>query len=203
MDLAALAHEPFCAGVVLLDGDRLVLTLNDDHVPADVPAPALRAGGVGGGQEVGETIWDTAAREALEEVGVPVELVPAPATWLVEEGGDPRPIACGPGIPPLLVERWERALPDVPFEDGLPTGPYDHVVTFLANPTGPLEPGDVRALLLLPVAELAALERTPTVAEVQRAGGEIIAADEPDPETRVWLHPRETIRVVVPLLAKV
>ena len=65
LDVAALTEgQPFCAGVVLMVDGRLVLTLNHDHLPAALSGTALRVGGVGGGQEAGETIRECAMREA-------------------------------------------------------------------------------------------------------------------------------------------
>jgi 8-oxo-dGTP pyrophosphatase MutT (NUDIX family) len=201
LDLAALTHEPFCAGVVVLVGGRLVLTLNDDHVPADVPRPALRVGGVGGGQEPGENVWECAYREAYEELSVPVQLLPAHETWLVdEEDGTPRAVDPGEGIAPLLVTRAERPNPDVPFADGLPTGPVQWTATFLAFAEDVPRPGDVEGLLLLAPDRLAALEATPTVGEVRAAGAEIVPRGELDELTRLWLHPNETTRLAATLL---
>jgi 8-oxo-dGTP pyrophosphatase MutT (NUDIX family) len=197
VELAALAHEPFCAGVVLLHDGRLVPTLNDDHVPSTVERPALRVGGVGGGQAAGESVWDCAYREALEELSVPVHLVPAAETWLVDAdgGGDAQRIETGEGIAPLLVTREERSNPDVPFADGLPAGPVLWTVTFLATAEEAPRPGDVAGLLLLPPDRLAELDRSPTVADVAAAGGEVLAEEAPASETRLWLHPHDGVRL--------
>jgi hypothetical protein len=197
VDLVALTHEPFCAGVLLLREGRLVLTLNDDHVPAQLERPALRVGGVGGGQAAGETVWDCAYREALEELAVPVHLVPAGETWLVDAdvGGEAQRIETGEGIAPLLVTREGRPNPDVPFADGLPTGPVLWTATFLATAEEAPRPGDVAGLLLLPPERLGDLDRTPTVDEIAAAGGEVLAHEPPAPGTRLWLHPYDGVRL--------
>jgi len=197
VELAALTHEPFCAGVVLLHEGRLALTLNVDHLPAAVERPALRVGGVGGGQAPGESVWDCAYREALEELGVPVHLVPADETWLVdiELSGDARRVDTGDGIAPLLVTREERPNPDVAFAGGLPTGPVLWTATFLATAEEAPRPGDVAGLLLLPPDRLGDLDATPTVEEIAAAGGEVLADEPPPPETRLWLHPHDGIRL--------
>lgn len=202
LDLSSLAHEPFCAGAIVLEGARLVLTLNRDGLPADVAEPALRVGGVGGGQEPGETVWDCAVREAGEEIGVTLQIVSAPATWLLDPNeAEPRQIEVGDGPAPLLVERADRPNPDVPFAEGLPTGPFTYFVTFLAAAVEEAVPGDVEGVLLLPPGQFPALDGTPTLAEAERAGAELRAREPLAPETRLWLHPYESLRVALPLAA--
>lgn len=51
MDIASLTrNQPFCAGVILAKGRRLLLTLNADGVPETLKGTAWRVGGVGGGR---------------------------------------------------------------------------------------------------------------------------------------------------------
>lgn len=61
-------NQPFCAGVILAREDRVVMTLNSDMDAGDGQAAmsdqVLRIGGVGGGQEPGETMPACALREA-------------------------------------------------------------------------------------------------------------------------------------------
>ncbi len=205
LELGALTEgQPFCAGIVLVHGGRLVLTLNDDHLPAGL-AGALRIGAVGGGQEPGENVWECALREAHEELGVGVDLVPAPATWFYdwEERELRRVEPREDELAPLLVTRGERPQPDVAFKPGLPTGPYLYSAEFLARAgeAAELRPGsDLAGLLLLPPAAWPVLESEGTVADLERAGAEVVAGRAVDLATRVWVHPHEGLRLTRPLL---
>jgi len=205
LDLAALTDDqPFCAGVVLARDGRLVVTLNDDHVPAEVGRPALRVGGVGGGQEPRENIWECALREAHEEVGVAVDLVPSPATyfhdWETQELVEVERVE--DELAPVLVERWERPSPDVPFAPGLPTGPHVYGATFLgvAGAAAELRPCDVVALLLVEPSVWPLLEETPTLGDAAAAGAQLVAAAPIAEDAVLWMHPHESLRVVVRLL---
>jgi 8-oxo-dGTP pyrophosphatase MutT (NUDIX family) len=204
--LAALTDgQPFCSGLVLVHRGRLVLTLNDDDVAPDVPRPALRVGAVGGGQEPGENIWECALREAHEEVGIAVDLVPAPLTAFYDwEERELRPVEhVEEEIAPLVVHRWERPNPDVPYKPGLPTRPYLYGAEFLARAGDALEPrpgDDVAGLLLLPLDSLSAVNGDPTLESVRTSGVEVIPARELPRGVRLWVHPHEGLRVTAPLL---
>jgi len=197
--------QPFCSGLLLVHRGRLVLTLNDDHVGPDLPRPALRVGAVGGGQEPGENVWECALREAHEEVGVSVDLVPAPLTHFYDwEERELRPVEhVEDEVAPLIVHRWERPNPDVPHKPGLPTGPYLYGADFLARAGNalPLWPGDdVVALLLVPLDAWSALDGAPTLESVRAAGVEAILARELPRGVRLWVHPHEGLHVTRPLL---
>jgi 8-oxo-dGTP pyrophosphatase MutT (NUDIX family) len=208
IDLAALTDDqPFCAGVVLVRDGRLVVTLNDDHLPTEVSHPALRVGGVGGGQEPRENIWECALREAHEELGVAVDLVPSPVTyfhdWETQELVEVERVE--DELAPLLVERWERPSPDVPFAPGLPTGPYLYCATFLAvaGAAAEVRPCDVLALLLVEPTVWPFLEETPTLGAAGAAGAELVASVPISEDAVLWMHPHESLRIAVPLLEQV
>ena len=62
-------------------------------------------------------------------------------------------------------------------------------------------PGDdVVALLLLPPGDWALLERSPTIAEAERAGMRLVETTPVARETRLWVHPGEALRAVAPLV---
>lgn len=71
---------------------------------------------------------------------------------------------------------------------------------FLATLEGDAQPAAVEGLLLLPPDRLPMLEQTPTVAEVEAAGGEVRAHEVVAPETRLWLHPNEDVSLAARLL---
>lgn len=205
LHLAELTEgQPFCAGVLLARRGRLVLTLNDDHLPADRP-DALRVGAVGGGQEPGENVWECALREAHEELGVAVDLVPAPATWFYdwEERELRRADAVEDELAPLLLTRSDRSEPDVPYKPGLPTGPYLYSAEFLARvgDAAPLRPGDdLAGLLLLPPGAYRLVAAGSTLGELERAGAEVLSPRVLGAQQRVWLHPGEGLDVTRRLL---
>jgi 8-oxo-dGTP pyrophosphatase MutT (NUDIX family) len=205
LHLAALtADAPFQAGMLLFRGRRLVLTLEHDELPGDLPGPAVRAKWVGGGQEPGETPWECALREGHEEVGAVVDLVPSPVTHLHDaEEGALRRVECEDPDPPLLVERSERPSPDVAPAPGLPAGPYLYGVTFLAvaGAAAQLRPcGEVAGLLLLPLELWPQVLSGATLSALGEAGAELVAGDSVPTDARVWVHPGATIRLAVPLL---
>ena len=111
------ADQPFFSGVLLFQRGRHVLALNTDQLPVEGRRPGWRISAIGGAQEAGETVWDCALREAHEEVGATVDLVPAPATFLHDwETHELRRIDCSDPDPPLLVERYLRDEPDVALQ---------------------------------------------------------------------------------------
>jgi 8-oxo-dGTP pyrophosphatase MutT (NUDIX family) len=204
LDVAALtAGQPFCAGVVLVVDGRLVLTLNRDHLPADLEGSHVRVGGVGGGQEPGETIWDCARREAMEEVGCEVKLVRSPRTYLRQlPDGDLRPARCRDELAPLLFEWADRADP-APYAAGLPAGPRLYGAIFLARAAArELRPVDVEGLLLLATSDWSLIDRGATVRDARDAGVSIVERAPIAPELRLWSYPEESMRAVAELAVR-
>jgi 8-oxo-dGTP pyrophosphatase MutT (NUDIX family) len=196
LDVAAItAGRPFCAGVVLLADEGLVLTLNHDHAPAG----ALRVGGVGGGQEPGETIWECAEREAQEEIGCEVRLVSSPRTFLRElPEGAPRPARCRDEIAPVLFEWAERADP-APYAPGLPAGNRLYGAIFLARASQKPRPADVEGLLVMQVKKWPLVDQQVTVREVVDAGAVLVEREPIAPDLRLWSFPEESMRAVCEL----
>jgi hypothetical protein len=202
LDVGALtAGQPFCAGVILMVEARLVLTLTSDHLPAELEGSALRVGGVGGGQEAGETIWECAAREALEEIGCEVKLMNAPRTYLRENGGALRRTRCRDEVAPLLFEWSPNKTPDKPYAPGLPKGPLLYGAMFLAQPKGTIRPGDVEGLLLISPAMWSLIVDQATLGELTEAGATLIKRELLDPDLRLWSFPEESMRAVCELAA--
>jgi 8-oxo-dGTP pyrophosphatase MutT (NUDIX family) len=203
LDVAAVTEgEPFCAGVILIVDGRLVLTLNHDHLPEELDGAALRIGGVGGGQEPGETIWQCAAREAREEVGCEVRLVSAPRTYLRESEGDLRRTRCRDEIAPLLFEWGPNKTPDEPYAPGLPTGPLLYGAMFLAQPLGRVLPGDVEGLLLIYPTTWPLIAAQATLGELVADGATLIERRRISPVTPVWAFQEESMRTVCELATR-
>jgi hypothetical protein len=200
------AEAPFRAGTLLFHRGRLVLTLDDDDLPSDQLGRAARVKWVGGGQEPGENVWECALREAHEEVGVAVDLVPSPTTYLHDaEEGESRTVEVDDPDPPLLVERIPRANPDVADAAGLTAGPYLYAATFLAlaGDAAELRPGaELNGLLLLPPALWPRVESGTTLDEARAAGADVVSGDTLPPGALLWVHPQATLRIAVPLLRK-
>ena len=181
--------------VLLVDG-RLVLTLNRDHAPDG----ALRVGGVGGGQEPEETIWECAVREALEEVGSEVRLVSSPRTYLRElPSGATRPARCRDELAPLLFEWAERSDP-APYAPGLPAGPRIYGAIFLARAASPdLQPGDVEGLLVIRPGLWGLVDRQATIHEAVDAGALLMEREPISARPKLWSFPEESMRAVCEL----
>jgi 8-oxo-dGTP pyrophosphatase MutT (NUDIX family) len=197
LDVAATTSgQAFCAGVVLLLDGRVVLTLNRDHAPDG----ALRVGGVGGGQEPGETIWECAEREALEEVGCEVKLISSPRTYLRElPSGATRPARCRDDVAPLLFEWRDRADP-APYAPGLPAGTRIYGAIFLGRASSPdLLPADVEGLLVIPLELWGLVDREVTIREAVDAGAVLMERKPLEPELRLWSFPEESMRAVCEL----
>jgi 8-oxo-dGTP pyrophosphatase MutT (NUDIX family) len=199
---AATKGQPFCAGVVLMLDNRLVLTLNRDHLPSELDGSALRVGGVGGGQEAGETIWECAAREAVEEIGSEVTLIRSPRTYIRElPDGVPRQARCRDAIAPLLFEWAERPDPS-PYAPGLPSGPRLYGAIFLARPASQdFGPVDVEGLLLMSPSDWGLVDQRVTLREAAKAGVSLIERGPIQTETRLWSFPEESMRAVCELVA--
>lgn len=63
-------------------------------------------------------------------------------------------------------------------------------------------PGDVEALLLLPLEAWPLLDAEPTVAEARGAGARFVERSPLAPATKLWLHPDEGFREVIPRLTQ-
>jgi ADP-ribose pyrophosphatase YjhB (NUDIX family) len=200
LDVAAItAGQPFCAGVILMVDRRLLLTLDREHAPAD---GVIRVGGVGGGQEPGETIVQCALREAREELSVDVELVSAARTYIDYSSGSRnlRIARCTDEIRPFVFWSVPRRDPK-PYAPGLPAGRMLYGAMYLARPRGELEPGDVEALLLAPPSGWPLVERMATIAEALEDGCRLLERVALPHALRLWTDDQETMRTVFELAA--
>jgi 8-oxo-dGTP pyrophosphatase MutT (NUDIX family) len=203
---ARTTDAPFCAGVIVSRGGSLLVNLNSDGLPPELETNTWRVGGVGGGQEVGETILECAVREAQEELSTPVTLRSSPVTYFQDlDTGECHRIPCADTCAPLLLQRKRSLTPERPFRPGLPTGLYIYFGLYLAAevPTNML-PGDgVMALLFLPFECWSMLDDSPTLEFVMRHGAQLVGSH-PDvqPTQRLWSPPDEGFRTVARLLLR-
>jgi len=199
-------NQPFCAGVILIDNGKFVVTLNTDGLPSSVPRDSTwRVGGVGGGQEPGETIWDCALREAREELSSEVELLSSPITYFHDiDSGDLYQVQCTDTVAPLLLERQSNLFPYTPYRPGLPAGPYTYFGLFLAKAKQTsIQPGDdVQGLLLLSVEQWSLLQQRPDLETMLQHGAQVIENELLPRTHQLWVHPHESMGIVVTLLMK-
>lgn len=197
-------NQPFCAGVVIQQEGKLVVTLNADLPIANKGNKTVtyRIGGVGGSQELGETVWECASREAYEELGVRIRLVSAPVTYFHDrDDGDTYKVSCADPIAPFLFERQSNLYPYTPFKPGLPSGQYTYFSLFLAEPEQPIiQPGDVEGLLFVPLDRWSTLQQLPTLDNVLQQGATLREKTPLPRESQLYLHPWESFNVVASLL---
>jgi 8-oxo-dGTP pyrophosphatase MutT (NUDIX family) len=193
--------------VIILHQNRLALTLNSDGVPATrTNGQVWRVGGVGGGQEVGETIWECALREAREELSADVQLIPSPITYFHDiDTGEIYPVHCSDTLAPFLLERLSNFYPYTPYRPGLPTGPYTYFALFLAqlaeaDGAAPQPGDDVAGLLFIPLEQWPLLLQQPTLEHMLRHEAQLIAPTPLPPDGQLWIPADESFRTVIPLL---
>ncbi|QBD83051.1 NUDIX domain-containing protein [Ktedonosporobacter rubrisoli] len=197
-------NQPFCAGVIIIQDGYLVVTLNIDGLPPAIARDCTwRVGGVGGGQEPNETVWQCAQREAREELSTEIELLSSPSTYFHDiDTGDLYEVSCTDTIAPLLLERQSNLFPYTPYRPGLPAGPYTYFCLLFAQPVQPhIQPGDdVVGLLLLPLSQWAMLQSRPSLESLLEHGARLISPQPFPLHGRLWLPPNESFGTVVPLL---
>jgi 8-oxo-dGTP pyrophosphatase MutT (NUDIX family) len=200
--------RPFCAGVLLVRDGKVLTTLFADGVDAvDASGSDWHVGGVGGGMEPGEDIWDCALREAREELGVPVRLIASERTYLHDIDTDELREARTDDVPaPFIVQRFKNDHPFTPFRPDLPAGPFTYFCMFLAEfeeePVAftPDDP-DIAALVWLPLNAGSLIADGTTFADLTAAGTTVASGGPIAADARIHLTRTETLRVAGPLLA--
>jgi 8-oxo-dGTP pyrophosphatase MutT (NUDIX family) len=200
--------RPFCAGVLVVRDGSLLAVLSAGGVDAAQASGAdWFVGGVGGGQEPGEDVWDCALREAREELGVPVRLVSSSRTYLHDIDNDELWESRSQEQPaPFIVQRVRNADAVTPFKPGLPAGPYTYFCMFLAelvdeDPVFRPDDPDIGALVWLPLNAEGAFAGGVTFADLAAAGATVAAGDPIADHARIHVRRSETVRVAGPLLA--
>lgn len=202
-------NQPFCAGVLHLQDGRVTVTLNSDGLPPEVAdGNHWRIGGVGGGQEPGETMAECALREALEELSLApgqVELVSAERTFFHDMDTDELwQVECVDAVKPMLLQRMTNPTPDTPYKPGLPTGPYIYFGLYQARvEASQIKPGDdVEGLLQVPVEKWELLRATPALGEMLAAGAVLVENDTLPREKRLYVREDESFHTLLSLLSE-
>ena len=170
------------------------LALRDDHgrylfflagTKFACPPGELFYAGIGGHRERGETWVQCAHREATEELGANIELLPSSDTWLVSSDDEPRRIAISDDPRPM-------ALYEMVHPEGAPrAGRIYHIVIYeaaLLQPHGQLPIDEVRAVIALTREQvIQGPRRKPSLAKLIQEGAEIATLAEPiDLNTRIY-----------------
>ncbi|MBV9168697.1 MAG: NUDIX domain-containing protein [Chloroflexi bacterium] len=189
-------------------GASLLVTLNTDGLPAELAGGrTLRVGGVGGGQEPGESIVECARREAYEELSVPVRIRSSEITYVHSlDSGRYQRITCHDDPAPLLLQWKTNPAPYQPFRQGLPAGPETYFGLYLADAApDDMQPGDdVVGLLFVPLECWSGFTEVQPLQWVIERGGVLIEKGGSHLEGRnlLWAASDESFRTVAVLLGK-
>ena len=139
----------------------------------DCPPGELFYAGIGGHREEGESWVECAHREAIEEMGVDVELVPSHDTWIVSSDGEAERIVVSDELRPMALYRMIHP------EDAPRAGETYHIVIYraaLLEPPSDVPIDEVRGIIALsPEQVIQAPQRKPSIAELISEGAEIVS----------------------------
>ena len=164
------------------------------------PPGELFYGGIGGHRETGEDQLGCAHREAIEEIGTDIEILPSFPTWNI-------PNKC----PIRRVEVSDQPHPLAFYELVYPAGTpraseVYHIVIYRARLSGPpkdMSPEELQGIIALtPKQVIQSLTRRPKLAQLLAEGALLLTGQKRiDPQTR--LYPIGTARALVPILRAV
>lgn len=186
-------------GLVLQDdGDRYLFLLAGTRHHCS-PGELFYAG-IGGHREAGEDWLACARREAKEEVGTDIDILPVPVTWYVSQQGQvrrvevsdrPRPFALYEMIHPPGTPRAGELYRIVIFKARLHDSPTD------------LPPDEVQGVIALTREQvIRSLERKPLLAELLDEGASLVAGDK-NVDRQLRLYPLGTARALAHMLRQV
>jgi 8-oxo-dGTP pyrophosphatase MutT (NUDIX family) len=141
--------------------------------------------GIGGHREPGEDWLACAHREALEEIGVDVQVLSAPETWYIPRSGSPRQVELRDRPCPL-------ALYEMIHPPGTPrTGQVYRIVVYqahLCGLPGNLQEDEVLAIIALSREQvMRGVVRKPTLAELLEEGAQLVVSAAPlDGQMRLY-----------------
>lgn len=149
------------------------------------PPGELFYAGIGGHREEGETWIECAHREAIEEMGVDVELVSSHDTWIVSSDCEAERIVVSDEPRPMALYRMVHP-------EGAPrAGETYHIVIYraaLLEPPSEMPIEEVRGIIALTREQVVrGPERKPSITELINDGAEIVSLVGPvDLSTRLF-----------------
>jgi len=163
------------------------------------PPGELFYAGIGGHREAGEDWPACAHREANEEIGTDIELVPASVTWHVPQQGPLRRVAVSDRPRPFALYEMVHP-PATPRE-----GELYRIVIYKAHlhgkPKG-LQLEEVQGVIALTAEQvIRGLESRPTLAELLDDGASLVAEEKPI-DRRLRLVPLGTARALAHVLSQ-
>lgn len=132
------------------------------------PPGELFYAGIGGHREADEDWLTCAHREAKEEIGTDIDILPAPATWYIPIQGSVQQIEVDDDPCPLALYEMFNA-PGTPRE-----GELYHIVIYQAHlhaTPGDIPPDELQGVIALTKEQVVrGLERKPTLSELLNEG---------------------------------
>jgi 8-oxo-dGTP pyrophosphatase MutT (NUDIX family) len=183
-------------GLALQDGEGryLFFVAGRRHL---CPPGARFYAGIGGHREIGEDWLACAHREALEEVGTDVDILAAPETWYIPQGGSARQVEVIDRPRPLALYEMIHP-PGTPW-----VGEVYRIVVYQAQlyrqPRHLPEDEVLAIIALTPEQVIRGPEREPTLAQLLDEGARIVASTEPV-DSRICLYPLGTARALAYVL---
>lgn len=149
------------------------------------PPGELFYAGIGGHMEEDESWMECAHREATEEIGVDVELLPSDDTWVVASDGEARRTVVSDELRPMALYRMIHP-------EGTPhAGETYHIVIYraaLLEPPSEMPIEEVRGVIALTREQvIQGPNRKPSISQLINEGAEIVSLAKPvDMNTRVY-----------------
>lgn len=164
------------------------------------PPGQLFYGGIGGHREDGEDWLACAHREAKEEIGTDIDILPSSTTWHVAQNGSVEPIELGDDPRPL-------GLFEIIHPPGAPrAGEHYRIVLYKARLCGApkdFPPEELQGVIGLTAEQVVdGLVRNPTLDELVDEGAVLIIEGE-DINRQVRLYPIGTARALASILSHV